>query len=139
MARPNPLEDAEFAQQFAEAVAEGVSRSDLMLMFSIRSKDTITRWKKDPRVKVRVRKIIDDRILEITRRTDSQIAARLQKADRLSVRDILAIRKEFLGGALRLRTENIDDEVIGEAVDALENNPQFAEQLATLLATTHKE
>ena len=133
MARPNPLADPDFAQQVAEAFAAGVSREDMCEMFGVSDKDTITRWRRDPRVKQRAMKIIEDRVLQVTRKVDGVIAARLEFADDMTIRELLDVRKEFLGGALRAQTEKADDDTVNEAASLLENNPEAAEALEALL------
>lgn len=134
MARPNPLADPAFAKEVAEAFAAGLSRQDMCDMFGVKDRDTITRWRRDPRVKAYALKIIEDRVLQVTRKVDGVIANRLEKADDMTVMELLAIRKEFLGGALRAQTERADEATVAEAMDALENNPDLMEQLDALLA-----
>lgn len=134
MARPNPLADPAFAKEVAEAFAAGLSRQDMCDMFGVKDRDTITRWRRDPRVKAYALKIIEDRVLQVTRKVDGVIAERLEHASDMTVMELLAIRKEFLGGALRAQTENVDDATVGEAMRALENNPELMEQLDALLA-----
>lgn len=133
--RPNPLNDPEFAQKVAEMFAAGASRKDMCEAFNVRDPMTVSRWRRDPRVKVHAMKIIEDRVLQVTRKVDGVIAARLDKAEEMTVTELLAIRKEFLGGSLRARTENVDGDTINEAQAWLENNPQAAEQLEQLLTT----
>jgi hypothetical protein len=135
MARPNPLADPDFAQQVAEAFAAGCSREDMCEMFGVSQPDTITRWRRDPRVKARAFKIIEDRVLQVTRKVDGVIAGRLEDADHMTIRELLDIRKEFLGGALRAQTEKADDETVNEAADFLEKNPEAADALEELLRT----
>lgn len=134
MARPNPLADPEFAQSVAEAFAAGLSRQQMCEMFGMRDLDTITRWRKDPRVAPRALKIIEDRVLQVTRKVDGIIASRLENAEELSMHDLLAVRKEFLGGALRAQTEQADDATLAEAAEFLEGNPEAAAQLDAILA-----
>lgn len=136
MARPNALADPSFAKSVAEAFAAGLSRAEMCELFNVKDKDTITRWRRDPRVKVPALKLIEDRILQVTRKVDSVIAERLQHAGEMSVAELLAIRKEFLGGALRAQTEKADDATIGEAMDFFEKNPDAMEQLEALLSGT---
>lgn len=138
MARPNPLADPDFAQQVAEVVAEGATRQVVADCFGVQDLDTITRWKRDPRVKSRVEKIVRDRVTEVHRKVDSVIAARLQDAHELTLKDLLDIRKEFLGGALRNQTEKADDATVAEAREALENNPGLVDELAELLSANDK-
>lgn len=133
--RPNPLADPEFAKQVAEMFAAGASRRDMCETFGIRDPATITRWRRDPRVKVHALKIIEDRVLQITRKVDGHIAERLEHASDMTVNELIMIRKEFLGGALRSQTENVDADTINEAQAWLEANPAAAEQLEQLLTT----
>ena len=104
-------------------------------MFGVKDPDTITRWRRDPRVKGHALKIIEDRILQVTRKVDGVIASRLEDADNMTITELLAIRKEFLGGALRAQTEKADEETVAEAQSWLENNPEAADQLTELLRT----
>lgn len=135
MARPTPLADPAFAQKVAEAFADGCSRAQMCEMFGVRDRDTITRWRRDQRVKVRALKIIEDRVLQVTRKVDGVIAARLEDAENMTVQELLMIRKEFLGGALRAQTEKADDETISEMQTWLEEHPEAADQMDELLRT----
>ena len=134
MPRPNPLADPDFAQEVAEAFAAGCTRQDMCDMFGVKDKDTITRWRRDPRVKARALKLIEDRVLQVTRKVDGVISARLENAQNMTITELLAIRKEFLGGALRATTENIDEGTVQEAQDFLERNPGAMEQLDAILS-----
>jgi hypothetical protein len=133
MARPNPLADPAFAKLVAEAFADGLSRKEMCEMFGVKDPDTITRWRRDPRVKGHALKLIEDRILQVTRKVDGVIAERLEHAADMTITELLAIRKEFLGGALRAQTERADEDTINEAQTWLEENPEAADQLETLL------
>jgi hypothetical protein len=135
MARHNPLADPEFAKQVAEMFAAGASRRDMAEVFGVKDVDTITRWRRDPRVKVHALKITEDRVLQVTRKVDGVIAERLEHANEMTVNELLAIRKEFLGGALRAQTERADDSTIGEMSEWLEKNPKAADKLEELLRT----
>ncbi len=135
MARPNPLADKDFAKEVAEAFAAGCSRTEMCEMFGVKDKDTITRWRRDPRVKAIALKIIEDRVLMVTRKVDGVIAERLQHASDMTITELLAVRKEFLGGALRAQTEKADEATVAEAQDWLEKNPAAADQLEELLRT----
>lgn len=104
-------------------------------MFGVKNADTITRWRRDPRVKAYALKIIEDRVLQVTRKVDGVIAARLEQAKDMTITELLAIRKEFLGGALRAQTEKADEATVAEAQNWLEANPAAADQLEELLRT----
>jgi hypothetical protein len=135
MARPHALADPDFAKEVAEAFAAGCSRTEMCEMFGVKDKDTITRWRRDPRVKAIALKIIEDRVFMVSRKVDSVIAGRLANAEKMTITELLAIRKEFLGGALRAQTERADSDTVGEAQDWLEANPAAADQLEELLRT----
>lgn len=102
-------------------------------MFGVKDKDTITRWRRDPRVKAYALKIIEDRVLQVTRKVDGVIAARLEYAEKMTIQELLLIRKEFLGGALRAQTEKADEETVQEAQAFLESNPDAMSQLEAML------
>lgn len=131
--RPNPLANPDFAKSVAEAFVSGLSRQEMCDLFGVKDRDTITRWRRDPRVKVHAFKLIEDRVLQVTRRVDAVIAERLENASELSIDELIKIRKEFLGGALRAQTEKADEATITEAMQAIEDNPEFAEELQKLL------
>lgn len=136
MSRPNPLANPDYAQTVAEMLAAGATRQQVCDELGVKDRDTITRWKRDPRVKTRVEKISRDRVIEVTRKVDSVIAARLENAEDIPTKELLEIRKEFLGGALRQTTEKADDATVAEASDLLEKDPNFAEKLAALMANS---
>lgn len=102
-------------------------------MFSVKDLDTITRWRRDARVKAIAFKLIEDRVLQVTRRVDATIAARLENSENLTTKELLEIRKEYLGGKLREQHEKADDETVHEAMDFLTNNPQAAAELEAML------
>jgi hypothetical protein len=137
--RPSPLRDPEFAKSVAEAFAAGLSRQQMADLFEVKDLDTITRWRRDPRVKSIALKIIEDRVLQVTRKVDGVIAERLEHANEMTIVELLAVRKEFLGGALRAQTEKADEGTIAEAQDWLESNPEAAEELERLFSTKPPE
>lgn len=137
--RPSKLNDPEFVEAFAQAVAEGIKNDDLSEMFDV-SVRTVKNYKRDQRVKVASIKHVEDRILRITRRTDSKIDALVETADfkALPIEDqiglLLKIRKEYLGGAFRLQAEGgkVEAETINDTLNALEDDPEFAREVAEL-------
>ena len=92
-------------------------------IFDVKDPNTISRWRRDSRVKVHTLPLAEDRVIQISRKIDSTIEARLQHTEKLSIKELLDIRKEFLGGALRAQTEKADDEVVGQAQALIDDNP----------------
>lgn len=130
--RPSKLSDPSFLKLVAELFAAGASRADMCEELGMKDKDTITRWRRDPRVKARVAKINEDRVIQISRKVDSIIEGRLAHAEEMDTETLLRIRKEY-GGAAVARKEAIDDATVSEALDALEQNPDLDDELRELL------
>lgn len=129
------LDDPDMLALFAQSVADGQSIKQLAELFHI-SERTVSTYKRDPRVKAVALKLIEDRVLRVTRKVDSEIEKRLADADEMDTVTLLKVRKEFLGGALRLQTTGgkADSKTINEAMDEIESNPEFASELDALLA-----
>lgn len=132
--RPHALADPEFAHDVAAAFADGLTREEMCELFGVRDPKTITRWRRDGRVTVIQRRIVQDRVLTITSKTDSELLSRLSEPEKLTTKELLEIRKEFLGGQLRDQTTEIDEATINEAQAALEQNPDLADEFRALLA-----
>lgn len=129
------LDDPERFELFVEALCSGATAVELAKIFDVHE-NTIRNYKRDPRVRAASLKHIEDRVLRITRKTDSIIEQRLQDADELDTDTLLKIRKEFLGGAFRMQTQGgkTDAKTINDAMDEIEENPEFAKELQELLA-----
>ncbi len=120
------------------AFAEGCTRDDMCEMFGVSDPGTITRWRKDVRVKAEVRKVIDERILRISARTDHVIEGRLaEHANEMNIDELIKIRKEFGGSALARRDVDADAATQG-AMEALEENPELLEQITKLITGGYK-
>jgi transposase len=130
--RPSKLRDTEYAKMVAVMFVDGMSARQMAADLGV-SQWTINQWRRDPRIKAHTTKLIQDRILQITRKTDAEIQRRLENAEKLSTKEILAIRSEFLGGKLRDKTEDVDDETVSEAMKAIEENPQLVDQFLEVL------
>lgn len=138
MSRPNPLADPEFAKLVAEAFVDGLSRQQMCDTFGVKDRDTITRWRRDARVKAIASKLIEDRVLQVTRKVDGEISARLENAGNLTVKELIDIRREFLGGQFRKQVEGADAETVAEAMDVLENTPNFMDELERVFQSDSK-
>jgi transposase-like protein len=130
----NPLADPEFARHVAELFASGASNKKIMEATGVKAPQTIAKWRRDPRVRAHLMPLIQDRIVQITRSVDNEIVHRLTNADELTVRELIDIRKEFLGGDLRATTEKADDETVIAAMSALERDPGLVEKLDALFS-----
>jgi hypothetical protein len=127
------MADPEMALAVAELLVNGATRQDIADVYGLGSLHTVTRWKSDPRVQVHIKRLIHERTYEITRKTDTEILNRLSNPEELTVKEILAIRQEFLGGTMREETESIDEATINEAAALLEDNPEAADMLREML------
>lgn len=127
-------------QEISQAFADGMTRQEMADQFEV-SKITITAWRKDPRVKKIVAKLVEERILRVSSKIDSVIDARLKDASKMDTQTLLKIRKEYLGGAFRAMAEGAkpDDDTLNEAMDALDNNPELAEKLMAALKSNESK
>lgn len=133
--RPHGLSDPERVKLAAAMYVEGMTRAQMSKELGV-SEWTITQWRKDPRVRAQVTKLVEDRVMRIVGRTDHIIEARLQSADEMDTDLLLRIRKEFLGGAFRALHEGgkADDETVYEAMNEVEADPELMDGLRELLA-----
>lgn len=119
-------------------LADGLSREAVIVAladegFEVKDTDTITRWRRDPRVKPLVEQLISDRAVQVSRRVDAVIEGRLANAETMDTETLLKIRKEY-GGATVGRKEVGDDTVTADAIRAMESDPNFADNLRRVLS-----
>jgi transposase len=101
--RPHGLSDPERVKLAAAMYVEGMTRAEMSEQLGV-SEWTITQWRKDPRVRAQVTKLVEDRVQRIVGKTDHIIEGRLQNAAEMDTELLLRIRKEYLGGAFRALT-----------------------------------
>ena len=131
--RPGKLNDPETVKAVAECFVRGATREEMAEIFSI-AKSTVTLWRRDPRVKAVAHKLIEDRVVRVTSRVDTEIEARLANPAEMTTKELLDVRKEYLGGTLRQQTEGqADADTINDTMNALESDPEFATELGELL------
>ena len=133
--RPHGLNDPERVKLAAAMFVEGATRADMAAELGC-SEWTITQWRKDPRVRAQVAKLVEDRVMRIVGKTDHIIEGRLQDANNMDTELLLRIRKEFLGGAFRALHEGgkVDEATTYEAMEAVEGDPELLAGLRELLA-----
>lgn len=132
--RPHGLSDPERVKLAAAMFVEGATRETMAAELGV-SAWTITQWRKDPRIRAQVTKLVEDRVLRIIGRTDHIIEGRLQDAKNMDTDLLLRIRKEFLGGAFRALHEGgkADDATVYEAMNEVEADPELLAGLKALL------
>lgn len=132
------LADPAYLRLVAECFHAGMSRQDMCDELGVKDKDTITRWRRDPRVAAMVAKLNRDRAIQVSSKVDSVIAGRLSQAKDLTVDELIKIRKEY-GGPAAQRDDANDDSLTAEAMKALEENPNLVEELTDLLSKSDAE
>lgn len=133
--RPHGLNDPERVRLAAAMFVEGATRADMAGELGV-SEWTITQWRKDPRVRAQVTKLVEDRVMRIVGKTDHIIEGRLQDAKDMDTELLLRIRKEFLGGAFRALHEGgkVDEATIYEAMGEVEADPELLQGLRELIS-----
>jgi hypothetical protein len=137
MARPHALADPDYVKEVAEAFANGCTREEMAETFSV-TKATITRWRKDPRVKRQVHTILGERVQRVSSKVDSVIEARLQNAENLTIKELLDIRREFVGSNLRNKLDEADGDTINAAMAAVED-PEFVAAMEAAMSGSRPE
>ena len=138
--RPSRLNDPEFCKLVAEAYISGMGRTEMAAEFDV-SNPTVSTWVKDPRVVAHASRLTAERIHRITRRIDTEIENRLQKVGDIDVDLLLKIRKEFVTTAMRETTHGkgaSTAETTNELLEAMDQSPDFAEQLLELANSAPK-
>lgn len=142
--RPSYLNDPDVFPIICMLFASGLGRERMQeelkdLGYEVRDPATITRWRRDPRVKAAVGKLIEDRAIQVSRKIDAIIEGRLSNAaEHMSMKDLIMIRKEF-GGSTLGRKEISGDEFTVEAMKEIENDPDLADKLEALFANGDAE
>jgi hypothetical protein len=136
--RPSRFDDPEYTRLVAHMFVIGMGRQEMADELGV-STWTITQWRRHPAIKAVAAKLIEDRILSVTRKVDAEIEGRLQNASALTTKELLEIRKEFLGGALRMQTEQVDEDTVDAAMKALEDNPNLMQDIAKALGQNSDE
>jgi hypothetical protein len=126
--RPSLLDNPDFVKQLAQDYAEGRSRKDMAEAYNC-TLWNITQWRKDPRVRAHTLKFMEERTVRVVSKTDAILEGRLSQPEKLSVKELLEIRKEFRGGiADPGAAAKADDRTVQEAMDAID-----AEAASTLM------
>jgi hypothetical protein len=122
-------------EAFAEDWADGASRKKLAADYGV-SERTITEYCKRDDVKLHARKFLEDKRLRIRRKSDAKIESALDHLDPTEpddVKVILAIRKAFAGEGPD-DAEKTADELLAEAMDLMDENPEAAARAKELVA-----
>lgn len=132
MARISKLENAEFAKAVAEAYITGASRDEMAEAFGCH-KDTISDWIRDPRVQAHAGRFARERVLRIIRKTDMRLLNIMEDMDDLDAETTIKIRKELISRPLIELDDGKgagnDAQTMGQALDALEADPDMAAAL----------
>lgn len=134
MARTSKLAVPDFAKAVAEAYVNGMSRDDMAAEFSVHP-DTITIWCRDPRVQAPAARIAQDRVTRILRKIDAEMEGRLAHLDKMDIEQILKVRKEYLGNAIKIDLGSAGQaaETINEVAAAVQDRPELAVALREAL------
>lgn len=112
--------DGQTNQDIADALGRGVH------------KDTITDYRRDPRVKKEIKRLSQEREALITRRVDRVIMKRLELAEEIDTETLLKIRKEMMPKRIEISGEQSTADLVKELWEAADNNPALAAALMGL-------
>lgn len=95
MGRPSAMHEEENRKLVAGMHADGAPRAEIAEHFDVHV-DTVGSWLQRGDIKALVDRILRDRTARILRKVDTKIEGILQHIEKLSLDDLLKIRKEFL-------------------------------------------
>jgi hypothetical protein len=128
------LDDKGFCESLARLLVDGKSRDEIADILGC-NRYSITKWRKDPRVKAPMLRLAQERTLRVTRLTDSILEGRLSRPEDLTVKELLAIRSAFSGSDLFKKSQEQSDESdnVADILEFFEEDPEKAKQLADAL------
>lgn len=131
MARPSLLDNQpELAEVIATAYIEGETNEQIAKALPGNvHKNTITSYRRDPRVKKIIEKLTNERISRITRKIDSQLEERLRDAKSMDTETLLKIRKELLPERIQITNGDKGNDLVEELWRRADGNPALAEAL----------
>lgn len=132
MGRPTQMSDPEARRQLAELLSRGETRENIAEVFGVH-KDTITEWRKRADVQALVSKFVEERSNRILSKVDNKLEGILSQVDKLSLEDLLKIRREF-AAAKSETTIRVDS--AGALEDLMEQVAADPALAAALLGTT---
>ncbi len=116
---------------FAEAWAIGgkaASRQALADEWGV-SKDTITNWTQRDDVKAAAGKFIRDQVLRSKRKIDAKIAEAIEQLDPVEDFELLLKARKELAPDVPKDADKTSDELLLEAFEVLDTNPELAQKL----------
>lgn len=116
---------------FAEAWATGghaASRAELAEQWGV-GKDTITAWTQRDDVKAAAGKFLRDQVLRSKRKIDAKIAQAIEELDPVDDFELLLKARRELAPDVPKDAEKTSDELLLEAFEVLDDNPELAQKL----------
>lgn len=134
MPRPSLLDnEPELALLIAELYIDGQTNEQIAKRLGRGvHKDTITDYRRDPRVKREIKRLSGEREQLITRRVDRVIMNRLEKAEEIDTETLLKIRKEMMPKRIEISGEQSTADLVKELWEAADSNPALAAALMGL-------
>lgn len=134
MARPSLLDnEPALAQTIADAYMDGMTNQEIAdLLGRGVHKDTITDYKRDPRVRNRIKAISDEREGQISRTIDKALLERAKHPEKLDTKTLLEIKKTLNPKRIEITDGSKQSDLVEELWRAADGDPVLAEKLMTL-------
>lgn len=115
----------ELVDKLAELLAEGCSHRQIAEVFDVNQR-TISDWRRRGDVQAVMAKKITERASRILRHTDSRVEKHLEQNPKISLDQLLRIRREFAGSTVTVK-ESVDKSgALTELMQQLHENPDLA-------------
>lgn len=128
MARPSLLDnEPQLAELIAEMYLDGHTNQEIADTLGRGvHKDTITDYRRDPRVRKIIKRLSDEREALITRKIDKVLLARLEKAQDIDTETLLKIRKEMMPKRVEVSGGVEHADLVRELWEEADKNPALA-------------
>lgn len=131
MPRPSLMDDEAIRKQVAEMHADGNTRKAIASKFDVHY-DTVSSWLQREDVKAQVDKILRDRTHRILRSVDTRIETMIQNIDKLSLDELLKVRKEFLPDRKEIKLNVSKEDALSELWERVAEDPEAAQAILGL-------
>jgi transposase len=91
--------------------------------------DTITDYKRHPKVQAIAERLTKERHLQITSKIDASLLKRLDHVDKIDTETLLKIRKEILPERIEVNDTTKRASLVEELMDLADEDPELAQRL----------
>lgn len=131
MSRPSAMDDEANRQRVADLHANGAVRKVIAEEFDVQP-NTVSAWLQREDIKALVDRVLRDRTHRILRSVDTRIETMLQNINKLSLEELLKVRKEFLPDRKEIKLNVSKEDALSELWERVAEDPEAAQAILGL-------